>query len=97
MVQKIYRLPEVMSHSLSRSSIYLQISKRIPKAFEVGRRAVGWTEDAIVDWQQTLMKTQNESVMHLQVTSMSVSNIRRLVRENKFRNRLHLLKIVKDG
>ena len=63
MVQKIYRLPEVMSLTgLSRSSIYLRISKKeFPKPLKLGRRAVGWTEDAIVDWQQTVMETQNES------------------------------------
>ena len=63
MVQKIYRLPEVMLLTgLSRSSIYLRISKKeFPKPLKLGRRAVGWTEDAIADWQQTVMETQNES------------------------------------
>ena len=63
MVQKIYRLPEVMTLTgLSRSSIYLRIAKQeFPKPLKLGRRAVGWTEDAIVDWQKTLMEAQNES------------------------------------
>ena len=50
MVQKIYRLPEVMSLTgLSRSSIYLRISKQeFPKPLKLGRRAVGWPEATII-------------------------------------------------
>jgi prophage regulatory protein len=63
MVQKIYRLPEVMLLTgLSRSSIYLRISRQeFPKPLKLGRRAVGWTEGTIVDWQKTVMEAQNES------------------------------------
>ena len=63
MVQKIYRLPEVMTLTgLSRSSIYLRISKQeFPQALILGSRAVGWTEAAIVDWQKAVMEAQNES------------------------------------
>ena len=47
---------------LSRASIYLRISKQeFPKTLKLGRRAIGWTEAAIVDWQQTVMEAQNES------------------------------------
>ena len=63
MVQKIYRLPEVMSLTgLSRSSIYLRISKQeFPKPLKLGRRAVGWPEAAIFAWQESVMEAQDES------------------------------------
>ena len=63
MVQKIYRLPEVMSLTgLSRSSIYLRISKQeFPKPLKLGRRAVGWPEATIIAWQVSVMEAQDES------------------------------------
>ena len=63
MVQKIYRLPEVMSLTgLSRSSIYLRISKQeFPKPLTLGRRAVGWPEATIIAWQESVMEAQDES------------------------------------
>ena len=63
MVQKIYRLPEVMSLTgLSRSSIYLRISKQeFPKPLKLGRRAVGWPEPTIIAWQESVMEAQDES------------------------------------
>ena len=63
MIKKIYRLPEVMTMTgLSRSSIYLRISaNEFPKPVKLGRRAVGWPEDAIIAWQAKMMEAQDES------------------------------------
>jgi len=63
MVQKIYRLPQVISLTgLSRSSIYLRISnEEFPKPVKLGRRAVGWPEDTIIAWQAKMMEAQDES------------------------------------
>ena len=63
MVQKIYRLPDVMTLTgLSRSSIYLRISEQqFPKPIKLGRRAVGWPEDTIIAWQAKMMEAQDES------------------------------------
>ena len=63
MVQKIYRLPQVIALTgLSRSSIYLRISKEeFPKPVKLGRRAVGWPEDTIIAWQSKMMEAQDES------------------------------------
>ena len=62
MVQKIYRLPDVMNLTgLSRSSIYLRISEQqFPKPIKLGRRAVGWTEDTIIAWQADVMGGSHE-------------------------------------
>ena len=47
---------------LSRSSIYLRISKQeFPKPLKLGRRAVGWPEAAIIAWQESVMEAQDES------------------------------------
>jgi len=63
MVQKIYRLPEVMSLTgLSRSSIYLRISEQaFPKPIKLGRRAIGWPEDSLIAWQAEIMGGSHES------------------------------------
>jgi len=63
MVQKIYRLPQVIALTgLSRSSIYLRISKEeFPKPVKLGRRAVGWPEESIIAWQAQMMEAQDES------------------------------------
>ena len=52
MTHKIVRLPEVKgSTGLSRSSIYLRMSKdEFPKSISLGGRAVGWFESDIQDW-----------------------------------------------
>ena len=62
MVQKIYRLPEVMGITgLSRSSIYLRIStNEFPKPVKLGRRAIGWPEDSIIAWQTDIMGGAHE-------------------------------------
>jgi len=62
MVQKIYRLPDVMNLTgLSRSSIYLRISEQqFPKPIKLGRRAVGWPEDTIIAWQADVMRGSHE-------------------------------------
>ena len=63
MIKRIYRLPDVMNMTgLSRSSIYLRIStNEFPKPVKLGRRAVGWSEDAILAWQAKMMEAQDES------------------------------------
>jgi len=63
MIKQMYRLPEVMKMTgLSRSSIYLRIStNEFPKPVKIGRRAVGWPEDAIIAWQAKMMEAQDES------------------------------------
>lgn len=52
MSKKIIRLPEVkIKTGLSRSSIYLRISKGIfPASISLGDRAVGWLESDIEQW-----------------------------------------------
>jgi len=57
MFKKIYRLPEVITMTgLSRSSIYLRIStNEFPKPIKIGRRAVGWPEDSLIEWQAGVM------------------------------------------
>jgi prophage regulatory protein len=52
MSNKIIRLPEVKNKTgLSRSSIYLRMSKReFPQSISLGSRAVGWLEEDIEQW-----------------------------------------------
>ena len=52
MFNKIIRLPEVKSRTgLSRSSIYLRISKGdFPASISLGDRAVGWLEADVDQW-----------------------------------------------
>lgn len=52
MSNKIIRLPEVKNKTgLSRSSIYLRISKgEFPQSIALGGRAVGWLEEDINQW-----------------------------------------------
>jgi len=49
---KILRLPAVKELTgLSRSSIYLRISKNeFPASISLGDRAIGWVEDDINQW-----------------------------------------------
>ena len=63
MLKQIYRFPEVMKlNGLSRSSIYLAVSKEeFPKPIKIGRRAVGWPNDVIEKWVQKLMEKNNEN------------------------------------
>ena len=52
MATKILRLPQVKAHTgLSRSSIYIQISRgEFPQQIKLGDRAVGWREADIENW-----------------------------------------------
>ncbi|MCL1093659.1 helix-turn-helix transcriptional regulator [Shewanella kaireitica] len=52
MFKKVIRLPEVKNKTgLSRSSIYLRISKgEFPASTSLGGRAVGWFESDIDKW-----------------------------------------------
>ena len=52
MANVILRLPTVKTRTgLSRSTIYLRISKGIfPKPISLGGRAVGWLEEDIDQW-----------------------------------------------
>ena len=63
MIKQMYGLPEVMKMTgLSRSSIYLRIyTNEFPKPVKLGRRAVGWPENAIIAWQAKMMEAQDES------------------------------------
>lgn len=52
MAHFILRLPQVKARTgLSRSSIYLRISKgEFPRSVSLGDRAVGWVEAEVGDW-----------------------------------------------
>ncbi len=52
MATRILRLPEVKNRTgLSRSSIYLRISKKeFPQSVSLGGRAVGWLESDVEGW-----------------------------------------------
>lgn len=52
MANVILRLPAVKARSgLSRSSIYLRISKgEFPRSISLGGRAVGWLEEDVDGW-----------------------------------------------
>jgi len=54
MANTILRLPSVKTRTgLSRSSIYLRISKgEFPSSISLGGRAVGWLESDIESWLQ---------------------------------------------
>ena len=49
---RIFRRPHIEELTgLSRSSIYAYISEgRFPKPVKLGKRAVGWREDEVLDW-----------------------------------------------
>lgn len=63
MVNKILRLPAVKEQTgLSRSTIYLQISKdTFPAPISLGDRAVGWLEQDIEDWLEKKIKDSKAS------------------------------------
>jgi prophage regulatory protein len=52
--QKFLRLPAVVQLTgLPCSSIYEQMAEgRFPKPVPIGKRAVGWLETEIIDWQK---------------------------------------------
>ncbi|MBQ4890595.1 AlpA family transcriptional regulator [Shewanella sp. MMG014] len=52
MFEKVIRMPEVKNKTgLSRSSIYLRISKgEFPASISLGERAVGWLESDVEQW-----------------------------------------------
>ena len=61
---KMLRLPEVINRTgLSRSSIYLKISKGIfPAPISLGERAVGWIEFEINDWLEKQIKSSRGTI-----------------------------------
>ena len=63
MLKQIYRFPEVMKITgLSRSSIYLAISKeQFPKPIKIGIRAIGWPEESLAEWQAQMQEAENEN------------------------------------
>ena len=63
MLKQIYRFPEVMKLTgLSRSSIYLAVSQgKFPKPIKIGIRAIGWSEEALAEWQQKIQEAENEN------------------------------------
>lgn len=63
MSHKILRLPTVKEKTgLSRSTIYLQISKgKFPERISLGDRAVGWLEKDIDDWLEQKVKDSQAS------------------------------------
>ncbi len=62
MAHTILRLPGVkMSTGLSRSTIYLRISKgTFPKPICLGGRAVGWLEAEVQEWLQRQVETSRK-------------------------------------
>jgi prophage regulatory protein len=64
MVNKILKLNEVIGGvKLSRSSIYLKISKgEFPKPIKLSDRAIGWVESEIDEWiDEQIQKSRNGS------------------------------------
>jgi prophage regulatory protein len=59
---KILRFPAVIERTgLSRSTIYLQISKgNFPKPISLGANSVGWLESEIDDWINSKIAKRNE-------------------------------------
>ena len=60
---KILRLPEVKNRTgLSRSSIYLKVSKgSFPPPISLGDRAVGWIEAEINEWLSKNIEASSKS------------------------------------
>ena len=60
MNERIMRLHEVMNVTgLSRSSIYLRVNEgTFPKQRKLGKRAVGWKENEIQAWIDSLINKQ---------------------------------------
>lgn len=63
MAHQILRLLEVKETvKLSRSSIYLRISKgEFPASISLGGRAVGWLEQDIQDWLDKRIEASKEA------------------------------------
>ena len=63
MAHQILRLLEVKETvKLSRSSIYLRISKgKFPASISLGGRAVGWLEQDIQDWLDERIEASKEA------------------------------------
>jgi prophage regulatory protein len=64
---RILRLPEVKAQtSLSKSTIYARISaNEFPKPISLGGRAVGWTDQSILNWIESRERElEGESVFH---------------------------------
>ncbi len=63
MLQNILRLPELLPRAgLKRSEIYALIAKgKFPKPIPLGKRAVGWLEQDIVDWQKARIAARDAS------------------------------------
>lgn len=55
MADRILRRPEVETRTgLSRSTLYAMMAEgTFPKPVRLGKRAVGWTESAIVRWVES--------------------------------------------
>jgi prophage regulatory protein len=66
MSDKIIRLPELIAQTgLSRSTIYLQISKgQFPKPISLGARAVGWLQSDIDQWLENLVTEREKVSVH---------------------------------
>jgi prophage regulatory protein len=58
MIEKIYRLPDVMAATgLCRSAVYAQLKEgQFPEPVRIGRRAIGWKETDLVEWVNTRSK-----------------------------------------
>lgn len=63
MLQKILRLPELFSVSgLKRSEIYEQMAQgKFPKPIPLGKRAVGWIEEDVIEWQKARIAARESS------------------------------------
>lgn len=63
MLQQMYRLPDVIKVTgLSRSSIYLAISKnQFPKPIKIGRRSIGWPEKILQEWIKKMERDHENS------------------------------------
>jgi len=55
MTKRILRRPEVEARTgLSRSTLYAQMAEgTFPKPVRLGKRAVGWTDSSITQWQDS--------------------------------------------
>ena len=63
MAETILRRKQVeVRTGLSRSTIYLRISKGIfPKPISLGARAVGWLESEVEDWLEQQIKQSRQA------------------------------------
>jgi prophage regulatory protein len=63
MLQKILRLPALLEVSgLKRSEIYAQMTEgKFPKSIPLGKRAMGWIEEDIIEWQRARIAARDAS------------------------------------